>query len=216
MKRNFYLAFALAALAFSCSRKAEFGEASPANRYGTKPLSAIQQDAEFVAFINAQLQFYDGIRHPDKINAAMEDGRITEAEFRLLPAWYGYTDPVEFEKYFSTLRERSKYLDRTYGFRSLPRDQQKQIFAEGFRLALGTKSVDGLAVAIEGPCEKERIRCIAAVAAEVAVMHLSCAGADITFFLGIACHTAVTIYHITQGNACNAEYQRCINNSNLQ
>lgn len=149
MKRNLYLAFAFAALAFSCSRKAEFGDASPVNRYGTKPLSAIQQDAEFVAFINAQLQFYDGIRHPDKIKAAMEDGRITEAEFRLLPAWYGYTNPVEFEKYFSTLRERSNYLDRTYGFRSLSQEQQKQIFAEGFRIALGTKSVKELAAALK-------------------------------------------------------------------
>jgi hypothetical protein len=215
MKRNFYLALVFVALAFSCSRKAEFGDASPVNRYGIKPLSAIQQDAEFVAFINAQLQFYDGIRHPDKIKAAMEDSRITEAEFRLLPAWYGYTNPVEFEKYFSTLRERSNYLDRTYGIRSLSREQQRQIFAEGFRLALGTKSVNGLAVAIEGPCEKERIRCVAAVAAEVATMHFSCAAADLTFFLGIACHTAATIYHIVQGNACNTEYQRCISNSNL-
>jgi hypothetical protein len=141
------------------------------NRYGTKPLSAIQQDAEFVAYINARLPFYDGMRHPDKIKAAMEDGRIAEAECRLLPAWYGYTTPVEFEKYFSTLRGRSNYLDPTYGFRSLPQGQQKQIFAEGCRLGLGTKSVKELAAAIERPCKNERVSCVATVVAVVAAMH---------------------------------------------
>lgn len=59
-------------------------------------------------------------------------------------------------------------------------------------------------------CEKQRINCIAAVAAEALVMHVGCAAVDITVLAGIVCHAAAFTYQYTAGKNCNIAYEQCM------
>ena len=41
------------------------------------------------------------------------------------------------------------------------------------------------------------------------MMHLGCAALDVSIVLGIICHGAATTYHLTEGNTCNLEADKC-------
>jgi hypothetical protein len=62
---------------------------------------------------------------------------------------------------------------------------------------------------VNDPCETERINCILAVGAEAALMHLGCAGLDLTFIGGIICHGAAFLYQRSAGRNCNIAAAKC-------
>ena len=193
----------------SCSRKSE---TTPVIEGENRmiPISKIQSDPNFIQLIKDQIDFYANVQNPTKIKEVLADGQITKEEYQHYPSYFGYQSASKFEDYFLVLNQRSSYLNATYNFKDLSRDEKKAVLAEGFRRALTHKLNPELSVT-DGTCESIRVNCIIAVSAETAIMHLGCVAADFTVILGIICHSAATAYQISAGNNCNTNYQQCKN-----
>ena len=200
------------AIISSCTRTSE---TSPVieNENRVMPISKIQSDPVFIQLVKDQINFYAGIRNPAKIKEVMADGQITPQEYQSYPSYFGYSSTTKFESYFLDLKKRAGYLDATYNFKKLTREEKKAILTEGIKNARARSGNPELSLTDDGPCETIRLNCIAAVSAETVIMHLTCAALDVTIFLGIVCHSAATVYQITAGNNCNANYQLCKNGS---
>lgn len=59
------------------------------------------------------------------------------------------------------------------------------------------------------PCETERVNCIISVGSQAALMHVGCAGLDLTIIGGIICHGAAFTYQWAEGRRCNSAARRC-------
>ena len=97
-------------------------------------------------------------------------------------------------------------------FPHLDTDQRAEIIKTIIQCASSKIRIDGegsLEERMADDCEKERINCIASVAAQAATMHLVCAYLDLTVIAGIICHGAAFTYQWTAGNNCNIAARRC-------
>lgn len=141
----------------------------------------------------------------------LEDGKLSEKEKETIHSVFGYNDKTLYWKERELQNKRLDYLAKRYNI-SKASDSQKRIEVEkAFTLLRLFKmpNLPNVAMKVEDPCESIRLNCIAAVAAEAAVMHLGCAALDLSVIAGIICHGAALAYQYSAGNKCNLEAQKC-------
>lgn len=186
------------------------------------PLTNIHKDPIFKEFIiNTQNQF-NSVRDFSALKTYMTDGKISKAEADLLPSLYGYYNREEFLAAFIHLSNIKSYLLNKYDFKASSYDDKKEAilktfeqinelksFQTTYQAPLKASSNSVVSTFIVDDCEKIRRNCILSVAAEATIMHIGCAALDVTILLGIACHSAATLYQYTAGENCNLEASRC-------
>jgi len=172
------------------------------------PIAGIVHDTAFKELIKSQLKFYKGITNPEGIREVLKDNKISPLEYRMYPSYFGYMNPLDFERHFLLLKYRARWLDKRYGWRNLPKAEQLGYLAEGIKAAMGAGPLN-LALALADHCSDAKTTCISTAMIKTMAMHVTCALADVTILAGLACHGVVSMIYVAETNKCEDAYNTC-------
>jgi hypothetical protein len=141
------------------------------------------------------------VRDIDKIKEYLADNVLTENEISNLYVFMGYKTHAEMLSFISEQNNKLSILSKKYNLGRYTTEQLKSQFESGYKSHNTSNAVD--------ECRAENINCIASVTAQAVVMHLGCAGLDLTVIAGIICHGSAFVYQHTASNNCNIAYRRC-------
>ena len=218
--KKILLSLSLLTFLASCTKVAVEPTTAPSSsmyeRGGSDPLI---EDQDFQSFLKNYYELSTRIS-PDEselLRRMLADDAISDDE---LPQWLGifdWRDPREASEFFADQASLLRRVNDAYGFDSLPEGEKIEVLTDAYvHLFEGKQSP-----IIFGPggggggsssCRTKYNNCLANAAANSVVGNLACVSLDATFFLGLACHSAVLLAQFTQSNICHDEYVDCINN----
>lgn len=194
------------------------------NEFEKLPLTNIHKDPIFKDYIIKTQEQYNLVKDFTLLQKIMLDGKISKTEDETIHSVYGYKNKEEFRSAVKNLSNIKSYLLNKYNFQLYSKSDKKEAILKTLvqinefkplqltnQVSLKAYSSEISSKFIADDCEKIRRNCILSVAAEATIMHLGCAALDVTILLGIACHSAATLYQYTAGENCNLEAKKCNN-----
>lgn len=143
-----------------------------------------------------------GIKNINIVKDYFSDKDISEIEMNDLYVHLGYNSNAEMVNFITDQNNKLLDLSKRYNLKQYTNEQLKEKFKKCYE-------ENGVSNYVLDECSTSRVNCLWSVTAEAAIMHLSCAGLDLTIFLGIVCHTAALIYQQTGSSNCNIQYNKC-------
>lgn len=205
MKIQFALLAAISVIISACTKEKEFIPSTPDTPATNAVVSSIETDTAFLNLLADHVKFYDNIKQPDSIISVWSDNRLNDQEAKSYPSYFGYSSMPLLDRYFINMGQRVKFLNSKYGLSKMTKDQQRQLFYNGFKKIYSSGLTQwGLAT-----CEEEKLICLATAAAESIAMHIGCAALDTTVVVGIACHASAVIFQIVASRSCIKTYKGC-------
>jgi hypothetical protein len=215
--KKIFLSLSLLTFLASCTKVAVEPTTAPSSsmyeRGGSDPLI---EDQDFQSFLKNHYELSTRIspEEIDLLRRMLEDDTISDDE---LPQWLGifdWRDSREASEFFATQERLLQSVNDTYGFDHLSEGEKMGVLTDTYVHLFEGK----LAPILSGPggggssdCRRKWINCLANVTAGSVLGNLACIPLDATFFLGIACHSAVLVAQATQSNICHDEYEDCLN-----
>ena len=136
------------------------------------------------------------------IKEYLADGDLTEDELSTFYIHMGYNSHNEMVDFIKNQNDKLVVLAKRY---NLSKNNNGEIKDQIKQAYINMTPPNYVAE----DCASDRLNCIGAVSAEAAIMHIGCAGLDLTVIMGIICHGAAFTYQITASNGCHSAYNRC-------
>jgi hypothetical protein len=142
------------------------------------------------------------IRNIDIVKNYLSDNELSETELSDLYYHMGYRSHNAMVDFIKNQNGKLLVLSNKYNLQQYSSKELTEKFKLGYLKSIETnRAVDD--------CKSEKNNCIASASAQTLLMHLGCAGLDLTIFLGIICHSGATVYQISESNKCIDAYTRC-------
>lgn len=135
----------------------------------------------------------------------MNGSPMNSAKVRSYANLLGYSSVEEFITTTNHAKELESSLKSTYGIDHMNGD----LFIEAVALIDPAITPPLSMVGKPAHCQKTYENTILSIQAESTLMHIACAGADLSVLGGIICHASVVVWGISQTNLADAAYEAC-------
>lgn len=192
---------------FSCTKTT-----NDSNEEIIAPIEKIHEDPIFKEIIGEIHRQFISIQSIDTLKEYLKDDKLSEIEEKHIPTLFGYVDRGHFLYDLSRQMNRIEILSKKYNLKNINYEIKKRTLEDALMELDGLqpkKTSDHSMNAFTDRCEDIRRKCIYSVAAESAIMHLGCAGLDLSVIGGIICHGAAFVYQYNAGEKCNLEAENC-------
>lgn len=203
MKNLFRVPFAmfLACLVFVSCSKDDISDVSMSENVTFNKSIDKDINKKVLLYINNSMELISNVKDLGSVISFINDRRISEEEFYLLPEALGFRNEKEFINYLEKQDKLVRELDIEHQFFEMSEDQQLDVFHENFEEYENTTN---------GDCQTDYNWCAAEAIAINVMEQAGCASLNVTVVLGLLCHSAAATHLAKMGNDCNNAYEDCI------
>lgn len=168
---------------------------------------ALSDDSVFRELVRIRIMEYNNsIINASGLESVLSAG-ISAANISTYSSLLGYASTEDFIETTNMCKELEENLEQEYHISSMKSDN----LTEAIYLVdpTFTHLPSAAPTAKPGHCQTAYTAAIASIVFNQLVMHLACAGADLTVIGGLVCHGAVVSYGIAQTALADATYAGC-------
>lgn len=187
-----------------------FSSCGISSRIETQPNKklSLSEDPIFREYIENTIFISNTLAKPELLTGIYSDRKIDKNEIDDFVKLVGFKSRAAYSSYVTEQNKKLLLIMKTHNLKTNSSSQLKTEIEKEIK-----KFVRPDFAGLMGPCEDEQINGYVINAAAATVGHISCLAADVTVFLGIVCHAAVTTAHIAADSNVDINYNRCLKNN---
>lgn len=169
----------------------------------SEDISKMGKDELFINLIEENERMVNQITNLNKAKElTSKDYTLSNDELNELSISLGFSNLNEYIDFYNIQKTNLIKLNDKYNVQMYDENTLNEVVLESFNENYLFRSNN---------CERVRRNCLIGAGARAVIAHVGLAAADVTIFLGIACHAAVITLQAVVSDTCNANAEDCEN-----